>query len=210
MNLVPKQYAKENNIPRYFTNIPCKYGHVSERYTSSGVCVQCSREADAIRYSDKEFVSERNKNYYTHNKQTVLNNAKIRYDANPKEMNLKNTLRRNAKVEEYRERDRKYSKVHRTEKYVHNSKRRKGVEMATPKWADLEEMARIYKLSESLSKNTNIKHNVDHIIPLKHKLVCGLNIPSNMRVITQKENFQKGNKFSQDEYEQILREISQA
>jgi hypothetical protein len=27
---------------RYFTGKPCKHGHISERYTASGACVECS------------------------------------------------------------------------------------------------------------------------------------------------------------------------
>lgn len=208
MKLVSKQYAKENNLGRYFTGTPCKFGHISERYASSGACVQCRKEKDALIYSDKEFVAKRNRESYERNKPTVLAKAKVRYVSKAEEINFKNTRRRQFRLEEYRARDREYGKTHRAKKYAHNSKRRKGVELATPKWADLGKIASIYKYSETVSETTGVKHNVDHIIPLKHKLVCGLNIPSNMRVITAKDNFQKGNRFSQEEYEQILRETS--
>lgn len=29
---------------RYFTGKPCKYGHISQRYTVSGACITCLRE----------------------------------------------------------------------------------------------------------------------------------------------------------------------
>lgn len=34
--------AKAGGATRYFTGIPCKFGHVSERHVSNGQCVQCT------------------------------------------------------------------------------------------------------------------------------------------------------------------------
>ena len=37
---------------------------------------------------------------------------------------------------------------------------------------------------------------LDHIIPLKHPLVCGLHVPSNLRVVLRAANVRKGNSFT--------------
>lgn len=42
MRLIPKQEAKRQRLKRYFTGKPCKHGHVSERWVSTGICVECS------------------------------------------------------------------------------------------------------------------------------------------------------------------------
>jgi hypothetical protein len=39
-----RKEAKEQGLSRYFTGKPCKYGHVSERSTSTRICVICKNE----------------------------------------------------------------------------------------------------------------------------------------------------------------------
>lgn len=43
---------------------------------------------------------------------------------------------------------------------------------------------------------THFEWHVDHIIPLKNELVCGLHIWSNLRVIPKQLNLKKGNKYA--------------
>ena len=66
---------------------------------------------------------------------------------------------------------------------------------AMPVWADKDAINYIYTLSKELSTTTGIKHQVDHVIPIKHPLVCGLHVEYNLQVITEKENKEKSNTF---------------
>lgn len=68
----------------------------------------------------------------------------------------------------------------------------------TPKWADLDKMQEFYKERDRLILETGISHEVDHIIPIIHKKVCGLNNEFNLRVIPKDENRAKSNKYDID------------
>lgn len=68
---------------------------------------------------------------------------------------------------------------------------------ATPAWLSTEHKEAIslfYKKAKALSTHTSTQHHVDHIIPLKGKLVSGLNVPWNLQILTATENCKKSNK----------------
>lgn len=62
------------------------------------------------------------------------------------------------------------------------------VKQATPKWVNVKELEDFYA-------NCPPGHNVDHIIPLIHPDVCGLNVPWNLQYLSEKDNKSKSNKF---------------
>lgn len=64
---------------------------------------------------------------------------------------------------------------------------------ATPRWANLAEITDIYREARRLSDATGIKHEVDHIVPLKSPLVCGLHVACNLQILTKRQNRRKWN-----------------
>lgn len=66
---------------------------------------------------------------------------------------------------------------------------------ATPPWVDRQAIKSLYKEAKRVTKLTGVLHTADHVIPLRGLLVCGLHVHTNMQVITQQENMQKGNFF---------------
>lgn len=64
----------------------------------------------------------------------------------------------------------------------------------TPSWANQFFINEIYRLANLRTKVTGIKWHVDHIVPLRSKLVCGLHVEHNLQVIPASANIRKGNK----------------
>lgn len=73
--------------------------------------------------------------------------------------------------------------------------RRRYLLIQTPKWVDLDKIRAIRAECRRISKETGIKHHVDHIIPLKGRLVSGLHVAENMQIIPASENFRKLNRY---------------
>ena|ERR1700744_5938552 len=68
------------------------------------------------------------------------------------------------------------------------AKRRAAKLRATPKWADLSAIQLFYI-------NCPKGYEVDHVIPLQGKRVCGLHVLDNLQYLTKSANCSKGNKY---------------
>lgn len=55
----------------------------------------------------------------------------------------------------------------------------------------------IYHISALRTKVTGIRWEVDHIIPLRSKVVCGFHVWYNLQVVPKKYNLKKGNRLFQ-------------
>jgi hypothetical protein len=64
---------------------------------------------------------------------------------------------------------------------------------AIPKWADSILIEEIYLLAKMREEIVGGHWHVDHIVPLKSNIVCGLHCEDNLQVITAKENLMKTN-----------------
>lgn len=80
-------------------------------------------------------------------------------------------------------------KEHKTSKRIQRfQNNRKKYLTCQPKWVNNEELKSIY-LKKSKRKV------VDHIIPIKHKDVCGLHVPWNLQYLSRFDNCHKHNQF---------------
>lgn len=78
------------------------------------------------------------------------------------------------------------------------AKRRAAQKKATPIWANDEldafVVSEAYALARVRSDVTGVVHSVDHIVPLKSGLVCGLHCAANLQVIPDTVNKSKNNR----------------
>jgi hypothetical protein len=68
----------------------------------------------------------------------------------------------------------------------------------TPAWLsdfDKLKIKCLYQVAAMRTKESGQMWHVDHTIPLQGKLVSGLHVPSNLRVVTALENMQKNNAY---------------
>lgn len=157
-----------------------------------GECKQCS--------------SERRKEHYAKNRERELAKHVAYREENLEELRRKRReyqagwVQRNYEV--YIEKNRLYDwmkrasrDAHFLESSINRSKfRRATTKAATPMWTDLSKIREIYREARRLTQETGVKHEVDHIIPIQGRLVTGLHVPENLRVVTKVENRRKGNK----------------
>jgi 5-methylcytosine-specific restriction endonuclease McrA len=69
---------------------------------------------------------------------------------------------------------------------------------ATPPWLAAEQNAAIlafYEAAVLLQIHTGVSYEVDHIVPLRGKMVCGLHVPWNLQILTKRQNCRKGNRY---------------
>jgi hypothetical protein len=71
--------------------------------------------------------------------------------------------------------------------------------LATPPWVDHKAMLALHLEKIRRTEETGIEHVLDHIHPLKHSLICGLNVPWNLQIITRAQNAAKSNRFCPDQ-----------
>jgi len=194
MEIIIRKQAKLLGLRKYFPGSVCKHGHLSERRTSNGECLECVRVYNSGRKDEYKEWCANNKNsikkygqkYYEKNKTKILSKIKKSRIRVPRIVRSPEMIK---------EQKRQWNIKNKGWKNFLTRKRQAQISRATPKWTNIDAIREIYILSEAISYQTGIKHHVDHIIPLQGNLVCGLHIPENLQIITENENLKKGRKF---------------
>ena len=171
------------------------YPDSSRKGGLSSYCSACSKLRCADRYrNNKEEHNAKTRAYYTSHK-TEAALMQVKYAASHKEK-----IRKYQK--EYVACNRPAIRVHK-EKWRKNNldklnakeKRRQAQRLrATPSWADKAKIAAFYKLAQVLS-GTDVAYQVDHIVPLSSRFVCGLHVETNLAVVPASYNLAKGSKY---------------
>lgn len=147
---------------------PTKFALRTDTGKSRNTCNSCRKRRDRARYlAKKEQLLEGIRSNYWQNRDARILQMRAWQKSNPDKVNAKAAKRRATRAK------------------------------ATPKWLTEEhnrQIKALYTESVRVTRDTGIKHVVDHIVPLINPNLCGLHVPWNLRVITEIENQKKHNK----------------
>jgi len=139
--------------------------------------------------------------YRKNNKDKISIISKSHYEANKeKRLALSKVYRLNNK-DKCIKWGHDYYMNHKVDWYNKKAERRSLKNSATVFYSDKKAIKRIYRTAHILGIINKCKYEVDHIIPLKHPLVCGLHHEDNLQIITMRHNRRKHNRFDPKDYE---------
>jgi hypothetical protein len=187
-------------LTRYFTGKPCKWGHISERLTSSKACVSCKNRREKGRYRAPTDESRKNalKNYYKRTEGII--------DRPSKKARIE---RRKKYLSKYMREKRRLDKNFCFKDGIRRRINKELAKIGGKKSQSTEEIlgctiGEFRKYIESQFKKGMGWHNrdqwhIDHIVPMSsaktEEDIIALNHHTNLRPIWASENLRKSNKM---------------
>ncbi|CAB5194670.1 HNHc domain containing protein [uncultured Caudovirales phage] len=167
--LIARADAQVKGLPRYYTGVACKHGHLAERYTASKTCCECGNAtANKAKSKDRAKYRATTATWQRENPQKMAQYQRTQNAKRPGKRNL----------------------------WTMNYRTAKAARM--PKWLNdgqLFEMESVYTYCSALRK-IGLDYHVDHVVPLRGKSISGLHVPWNLQVLPGRENMSKGNTFN--------------
>lgn len=155
---------------------------------------QSKKEYNARYYQKhKEEIKIQRKSWNSANQEKRLSYCRNFNRRNRLKRSIDNRRYRQKRADELREYRSEWSKRNSDLVCFYSATRKANQLLATPKWANEFFIKEAYALASLRSKVMTSKWHVDHIVPLKSDLVCGLHVENNLRVIPQPENNRKKN-----------------
>jgi hypothetical protein len=96
--------------------------------------------------------------------------------------------------EQIRQECRAYGRANKDKINAKTMRRKAAILHATPAWANPLKILEFYTAREAVQELLEVNIEVDHIVPLKSKLVCGLHCEANLQLMTGSANCVKGNR----------------
>ena len=164
-----RKKALLKNETQYYTGLPCIKGHLSARRAKTGECLKC-RSLALIKWRKKN----------PHKSKEYCDKYYLKYED---------------KKHQWHARNKKYAQKYKDKTNAKTVAYQLAKANRIPKWSDMEKIKELYKQAVIKSKETGIQWHVDHVVPLRGKLVSGLHVPENLQVIPGIENVKKANRY---------------
>ncbi len=152
---------------QFYDGQPCRRCGSTKRYVSYRACVKCAL-LKSIKNRAAGLSAERTRRAYA-----------------------KHTAKHKARIQKW--------KLENPDKTAESTARRRAAKLKrTPAWLTKDQrrqMRRLYEEAARRTRETGVKWQVDHIVPLLGNGVCGLHVPWNLQLLTGLENQKKGNKI---------------
>ena len=173
-----RKQAQADGDVTYTGGRACKRCESVVRYTSTGQCVAC--HAEWVKNYSPAKRREQARNRYAKNA--------AKYKRRMREWRQNN-------LDKARQAVARWASANASRLSLAAAQRHRRVRHAAPPWVDKRSLEAVYRAARKMTKRSGIKHHVDHIIPLKHELVCGLHVPWNLQILTASENSRKKNRL---------------
>lgn len=147
---------------------------------------------------NKEKHHELVKSWRAKNKEKSLQISRSGYKRNSEKRKFEAREYRLKNPDAYKASMAKWSKSNPAKVCVINAKKRASKLKAMVSWADEREIEKIYEMAHRRTKETNERWEVDHIVPVQSKLVCGLHNEFNLQLLRKSDNIRKHNRYWPD------------
>jgi hypothetical protein len=162
-------------------------------------CKSCAKEYTRRRYlENREKIKEANKVWRNNNPEKIKEIGRS-YRTENKDKLAHDAAKWHAlNAEKICSRKRDWARANPDKIAAKATKRRANKLQATPVWANSFFIEEAYALAKLRTKMLGYSWHVDHIVPLKSELVCGLHCEANLQVIPGKANLVKSNSWWPD------------
>lgn len=167
MDTITRWEAQRRGFTRFYTDKPCKRGHVTERFVANGRCVACQRAQDrAWNAAHREQVRARDRAWYAAHPEQAQAKVRAWNAAHPDHVAAMNGL----------------------------TDARRRAPGCVPPGFDYRTTVPSYATARRRTRETGVPHEVDHIIPLCWGVARGgWHRASNLQVIPATANRVKAN-----------------